>query len=336
MAEQLVYVGIDVSKAKLDLAVRTGQKQYAESSFANSKAGINKLIQALPAQGTSCRVVLEPTSRHHVRLLLTLAATRSCAVMPVNPRQARKFQQGRGGRAKTDRLDARNLAAMAQQLCLDGEFIAFVPPSDELRELQLLGRQVTVCVDNRSRAKCRISSYPKDDPVNAAAITSNERIVAFHQAEVDQLLEQMLQIVRADQELQRIYELLIQIRGIGSQSALQLMGELLVLPKGMGPRQWVACAGLDPQPQQSGQSNLPSRISRMGNRYLKKVLYMAAMTTTQFEPQIKAFYEQFHARKGSKRLSQVVVMRRLLHGIWQMLHQMIPFDPTKCFPIPTS
>ena len=336
MPEPCVFAGVDVSKAKLDLAVRTGKKQFAEFSFANSKAGIRRLVNTVTQAGLSCRVVLEPTSRFHVQLLLALAAAPRCQVMPVNPRQARKFQQGQGDRAKTDSLDARNLASMACQLDGAGEFIPFISPSDELRELQLLGRHVAVCVEARAKAKCRISSYPAEDAISASLVASNRRSVAFHQAEIDHLIDQMLQIAMADEFLKLVYGLLLQIRGIGKQSALQLMGELLVLPPGMGPRQWVACAGLDPQPQQSGTSNPPARISRMGNRYLKQALYMAAMTTTQFEPQIKAYYEQFHARKQSKRLAQVVVMRRLLHGIWHMLQLRTPLDPAKCFAVPHS
>ena len=124
------------------------------------------------------------------------------------------------------------------------------------------------------------------------------------------------------------------IRGIARQSALQLMSELMAMPEGMGPRQWVAYAGLDPRPKESGVSNPPRRISKMGNRYLKQVLYMAAMTTTRFEPEIREYYVRLHTRKGSKRLAQVAVMRKLLHAFWGMLHHRKPFDPSKCFSRP--
>ena len=333
MSDDCLFAGIDVSKKMLNLSVRLDKKKYRAASFPNSERGIKRLIDRLLSIAPSSRTALEPTGRHHIAVLHALAETEGCEAMPVNPRQARKFQEGRGGRGKNDGLDARSLADMASQLDHDGKFLVFVPPAENVRQLQLLGRQVAVHVGIRSKATCRIKSFPPDDPINALSIASNEDIVEFHQMKVDQLLDEMLQIVMEDERLTEIYGLLTQIRGIGKQSALQLMGELLVLPKGMGARQWTAVAGLDPRTNQSGMSNLPARISRMGNRYLRQILYMMAMNTTQFDPQIKMYYEQFHTKKGSKQLTLVVVMRRLLCGIWHMLNQMEPFDSTKCFAV---
>ncbi len=334
MSADCLYAGVDVSKAKLALAVRINKEVTYQQSFPNTKAGIRKLIKVITKEGLPSRVVLEPTSRFHVALLLALAALPACQVMAVNPNRARKYQEAQGKRAKTDPIDARSLAKMGEQL--EEDFIAYTPPSAEARTLQLLGRRLSCLVGQRAKAKCRLSSYPAGDQVYQAITKSLGKEVKFYQREIKGIIIKMRNIVEADPGLKSIFELLVGIRGIAEQSALQLMGELLVLPKGMGPRQWVACAGLDPRPQQSGQSNPPMRISRMGNRYLKQVLYMAAMTTTQFEPQVKAYYEQLHTRKQSKRLAQVVVMRRLLHGIWHMLDKQQPFDATKCFAIPNS
>ena len=336
MSDDCLFAGIDVSKKKLNLAVRLGQKKYRDSTFPNTDRGIKRLIDRLLSIAPASRIVLEPTGRHHIAVLHALAETEGCEAMPVNPYQARKFQEGRGGRVKNDGLDARSLADMASQLDHDGKFRVFVPPAENVRLLQLLGRQVAVHVGIRSKARCRISSFPPDDPINALSIASNEDIVEFHQLKVDQLLDQMLAIVMEDERLTEIYGLLTQIKGIGKQSALQLMGELLVLPEGMGARQWTAVAGLDPRTNQSGASNLPARISKMGNRYLKQILYMLALTTTQFDPQIKTYYEQLHTRKKSKQLSLVVVMRRLLCGIWHMLNRMETFDSAKCFAVKSS
>lgn len=334
MSADYVYAGIDVSKKTLQLAIRLDGSFTCSQSFPNTTAGIGRLVNKITKTGRPSRAVLEPTSRHHVPLLLALAETPDCAAMSVNPWRARRFQDSRGKRAKTDPLDAQGLARMAEQLA--DEFIPYTPPPDVIRQLQMLGRLLAVYVNQRAKAKCRRSSYRADDPLVQDILASLEREIAFCQGEVDHLTQLMLGLVKPDPELYRSFQWLTQIGGIATQSALQLLGELLVFPSDMGPRQWVSCAGLDPRPRQSGQSNPPMHISRMGNRYLKQVLYMAAMTTTKYEPQIKAYYQQFHARKGSKRLAQVVVMRRLLHGIWWMLHKQQPFDAAKCFPIPTA
>ena len=334
MSAELVYAGVDVSRHSLELAVRIDDQVSCSRSFPNSPSGIRRLIAQLARAGRPVRVVLEPTSRYHVPLLLALAATPACEVMPVNPWRARRFQQARGQRAKTDRLDARNLARMAEQL--QGDFKPYTPPSEQCRELQLLGRSIATYAKQRAKARCRIQSYVAADPAAAASLASLRREIEFCQGEIAGLIQRMREIVGADPQLRCCFELLTGIRGIAGQSALQLLGELLVLPADMQPRQWVACAGLDPRPQQSGQSAPAARISKMGNRYLKQILYMAALTTTQFEPQVKRYYQQLHRRKHSKTLALVVVMRRLLHGIWWTLHNHQPFDPSKCFSLPPA
>lgn len=334
MPEPCVFAGIDVSKDNLDLAVRRDDALVCAQSFPNTKTGIRRLLELLAGAGQPVRAVLEPTSRYHVPLLLSLAAVPGCQVMLVNPYRARTFQASFGKRAKTDPLDARGLARMAQHL--REEFRPYTPPSARARKLQLLGRLMSVYISQRAKAKNRISSLGPAGTLAAEIVASLKREIKFCQREIDRIIRKMRMLVDADPSLHHCFILLTGIRGIAEQSALQLMSELLVLPDGMGPRQWVACAGLDPRPQQSGASNPPARISKMGNRYLKQVLYMAAMTTTQFEPQIGRYYSLLHTRKKSKILALVVVMRKLLHGIWWMLQKQQPFDATKCFRLPDT
>jgi len=334
MSDDCMYAGIDVSKDSLELVIRSSNQVSYLKSFANTKAGIRKVVSLITKPGLPCRVVVEPTSRYHVQVTLALAALPDCQVMLVNPLRARKFQEANGKRAKTDAIDARSLSKMAQKL--EEDFIPYTPPADNIRELQLLGRRLANCVLQRARAKCRLKSYPVKDKVSNPCIASLKREIKFYKKEIARLLAKMQRIVDADAELRECYDLLLGIRGIARQSALQLLAELMALPAGMGPRQWVACAGLDPKPQQSGQHDPPMRISKMGNRYLKQVLFMAAMTTTHWDPQIKAYYDNLYNRKNSKRLAQVVVMRRLLHGFWHVIDRKQPFDASKCFAIPTS
>ena len=115
MPADCVYAGVDVSKESLDLAIRLDGQFTCSQSFPNTKAGINRLVKKITKTGLPSRTVLEPTSRFHVQLLLVLAETPGCEAMSVNPWRARRFQESRGKRAKTDPLDAQGLARMAEQ-----------------------------------------------------------------------------------------------------------------------------------------------------------------------------------------------------------------------------
>jgi transposase len=97
------------------------------------------------------------------------------------------------------------------------------------------------------------------------------------------------QLVRSDETIQKRFELL---PGIAEISAVQLLGELSPLSPDMSVRQWVAHNGLDPVHQVSGTSvHKPSRMSRAGNRYLRRALYMPALVAVRLDPHLKAFYE---------------------------------------------
>jgi transposase len=113
---------------------------------------------------------------------------------------------------------------------------------------------------------------------------------------------------------------------------MRILAELLVLPDDLAAPQWVAHAGLDPRPYESGTSvHRPRRISKVGNRHLRAALYMPALVAIQHEPNVKAFYDKLVAG-GKKPLQAVVaVMRKLLHAIWAMLKHDEDFDGNKFF-----
>ena len=113
---------------------------------------------------------------------------------------------------------------------------------------------------------------------------------------------------------------------------MRLLGELLVLPDDLTAPQWVAHAGLDPRPYESGTSiHRPRRISKVGNRHLRAALYMPALVAIQHEPNVKAFYSKL-VSAGKKPMQAVVaVMRKLLHAIWGMLKHDQNFDGNKFF-----
>jgi len=90
----------------------------------------------------------------------------------------------------------------------------------------------------------------------------------------------------------------------------------------MTARQWVAHAGLDPRPYESGSSVLKrTRISKTGNKHFRAALFMPAMTSVQFEPRIAAFYQMMLSRNKKPMEANIAVMRKLIHAIHGMWHR---------------
>ena len=142
-----------------------------------------------------------------------------------------------------------------------------------------------------------------------------------------------------DAQLARRFEQLVSIPGVAETSAVQLLSELAGLDPEMTVRQWVAHSGLDPAHQISGSSvHKPSRISRHGNRHLRRALYMPALVGVRFDPHMKAFYNMLQARHKTKLQALMAVARKLLHAIFGIFKSGTTWDGAKLFPrlIPTS
>jgi len=119
-------------------------------------------------------------------------------------------------------------------------------------------------------------------------------------------------------------------QGNRPRSALLLLGELLLLPADMNPRQWCAHCGLDPAPFDSGTSvHAPRHISKQGNPHIRAALYMPALVAVRWNPPVRAHYQRLLARGKPKLVALVAIMRKLLHAIWGMVRHQQPFDPAR-------
>jgi transposase len=149
------------------------------------------------------------------------------------------------------------------------------------------------------------------------------------------LQESGLQLVGAVPALAAKLAHPVSAKCIGEASAMRLLAELLVLPYDLSAPQWVAHAGLDPRPYESGTSvHRPRRISKVGNRRLRAALYRPALVAIQHDPNVKAFYDKLVSAGKKPMQAAVAVMRKLLHAIWGMLMHDQDFDGNKFFRLP--
>jgi transposase len=154
---------------------------------------------------------------------------------------------------------------------------------------------------------------------------------------IDRLTAETRVLVNNYPELTRVLELLVEIKGIAEASAIALMGELLLLPPNLTNREWVKFAGLDPGAFDSGKSvHKKARLSKAGNRYIRAALYMPALSASQHDPQVKAYYQHLLAKDKKPLQAICAVMRKLLHAIHGMLQKDEPFDNTRFYAIPVS
>jgi transposase len=299
--------------------------------FANDAAGHRALIKRLTKKGRRARTVLESTGVYSFEISLALHHAPRVEVMVVNPKAAKDFAGAFLKRTKTDPEDALVLLEFVERM----PFVPWQPPSDAALGLRAHARRLHTLTRaiNDERNRLHASRYLGE----ASDVIQNDIEVNVRHLErrSELLTEQAVALVKADPELHRRFRLLVTVKGIATTSAIQILGELAVLPPDMSARQWAAHAGLDPRHCDSGTSVAkPTRISKVGNERLRSSLYMPALVAIRFDPHVKRFYDALLAR-GKKPLQAIVaVMRKLLHAIHAIITLDVHYDSSKFAFIP--
>ena len=289
------FIGIDVAKAQLDIAIRPSGERWA---VPNDASGVTMLVDRVQALQPTL-IVLEATGGLE-RAATVALATAGLPVVVVNPRQARDCARATGQLAKTDALDARALAHFA-------DVIRPTPrplPDAQTQELRaLLGRRQQL-IGMRTAEQNRLAGTSErlTQDIKAHIAWLNTRI-----ATLDDDLETML---RASPLWRENDDLLQSVPGIGPVCARTFLLELPEL--GTLTRQQIAAlVGVAPLNCDSGP--LRGRRTIWGGRaHVRTVLYMGTLVATRFNPQIKAFYQRLLAAGKIKKVALTACMHKLL------------------------
>ena len=289
------FVGIDVSKAQVDVAVRpTGQRWVVSYD----ETGIKELVSQMVGLGPAL-VLLEATGGLELPLVAALAAA-ALPVVVVNPRQVRDFARATGTLAKTDSLDAAVLAHFA-----DAVRPSVRPLKDAetqvLNSLTARRRQVlTMLVSEKNRLGTAIS----------AVRPRIEGHIAWLEQELSDLDKELRQSLRRSPVWREKDDLLRTVPGVGEQLSLTLLADLPELGT-LDRRQIAALVGVAPFNRDSG--TLRGRRAVWGGRSrVRGVLYMGTLTATRFNPVISDFYQRLLAAGKAKKVALVACMRKLL------------------------
>lgn len=297
--------GIEISAAELVVALVRNEQPEPLRSFPNTGPGHAGLLRYLAGAGSRVRVVLESTGLYGLDLALALSQHPQIEVMVANPRAVRHFASALMQRSKSDRLDAVVLREFAARM----PFRRWTAPSPTAFALCALARRLATLTEQCAAERNRL-----------------------HAARLSREARRMLE---ADPVLAESYRLLLTVPGIGPTSALQLLAEVALLSGDLDVRQWVAYAGLDPRVYDSGSSvHKKVRISKAGNRRLRRALFMPALVAVRYEPHLRSFYQRLVRAGKTKMQALVAVMRKLLHGLYGMLKYRQPYDGARLFAQP--
>lgn len=302
-----MFVGIDVSKAQLDVAVRPDGR----FTVSNDDAGIAQVIEQLSA-GPPTRVVVEATGGFEMPLAGALAAA-SFPVVVVNPRQVRDFAKATGRLAKTDALDAQTLAHFAEVMRP-----ALRPlPDEQTQALAAILARRRQLVEMLTAEKNRLGSARK--PVRKSLRTH----IAWLERELARTDSDLAQAIRESPVWREKDDLLRSTPGVGPVLTTTLLADLPELGTLTG-KQIAALVGVAPLNRDSG--TLRGKRTVWGGRApIRATLYMAALVASRFNPVIRAFYQRLCAAGKAKKVALTACMRKLLIILNAMLKHRTPW-----------
>lgn len=319
--------GIEVSAQTLLVALGPAECSASLREFPNTPAGHQAIRHWLEGATGPGRVAMEATGLYGLDLALCLHQA-GLALMVANPRAVRHFAQAMMRRSKTDRLDAEVLRQFAARM----PFEAWRPPSLAALKLVAVARRLEALTDMLAAEKNRRHAASLSEALPSIVRRDVERSIQTQQRAIERLTGAAQEFVFSDPVLARRYERLLSIPGFGATSALHTLAELALLPADLDVRQWVAQAGLDPRQHTSGSSvEKKPRISKAGNKHLRRHLYMPALVAVRHDPHLRAFYEHLLARGKTKMQALVATMRKLLHAIFGIFKHDQPFDGNKVY-----
>ena len=307
MTRTPVVVGIDVSNAQLDMALRP----EGQFSAPNDEAGCAQILTRLRAVSPTL-VVLEATGGLEILLTGILAAA-GVPVVVVNPRQVRDFAKATGRLAKTDALDAQTLAHFAEVISPELRPL----PDEQTQALAAILARRRQLVEMLTAEKNRLGSARK--PVR----TSLRTHIAWLERELTHRDRDLAHAIRESPVWREKEALLQSTPGVGPVVTTTLLANLPELGTLTG-KQITALVGVAPLNRDSG-SWRGKRTVWGGRAQIRAVLYMAAIVAARFNPVIRAFYERLCAAGKAKTVALTSCMRKLLIMLHAMLKHRTPW-----------
>lgn len=296
VSEALRFVGIDVSKERLDIHVLPEGRAY---SVPHTRRGLWRLIAELGAAEPAL-VVLEASGGYE-RAGADLLAGSGFEVAVVNPRQVRDFAKSLGRLAKTDRIDAAVLALYGERLRPAGRH---VPDAARSQLSALIARRRQLVAMHGAEAR-RL-----DQMADKSLRRDLKRHLRWLAKETARIEERISQAIATHPAWAERAARLASVPGVGAKTAAVLIAELPELGT-IEHKKIAALAGLAPLNRDSGKMR-GKRTIWGGRRQVRTALYMAALSAARFNPKLAAFRDRLVAKGKAKKAAIIAVARRLL------------------------
>lgn len=313
-------LGIDVSKATLDLAVRPAGQTLHHHQVDNTPAGWRALSAWLKRLGVSqTHACLEATGQYGQGVAAYLFE-QGHSVSVINPARIRYYAYSCLRRNKTDQVDAELIRQYGER----EQPALWSPPPASFQQLQALVRHLDDLIATRQQTLNRLKSGQQLQAVQ----DSLDKLIECLDHQIKTIRRAIQTHIQSHPELRHRGQLLVSIPGIAWLTAARILGEVRDILDFNHIGQLTAYAGLNPSNCLSGTSvHKKARLSKTGNAHLRKALYMPAIVAKRFNPIVRTFCNRLIANGLLPAQAVGAAMRKLLHLIYGVLKNDRPFDP---------
>ena len=311
-----IIFGVDISKATFDVALLSDNK-VKNKKFSNTIKGFAELKQWLKNKGIdhAAHACMEATGGYETKLAQYLYDN-NFKVSVINPARIKGFSMSKLSRVKTDKADSELIARFCQEMQPD----LWQPTPKHIQELQQWVRRLDSLIANKNQENNRL-----DGASEVVAINISTHI-EFLNKQIKEIEELISNHIKGHKDLNDKSKLLDSIPGIGEKTIGVILA-FLSIEDFDSAKQVAAFVGLNPKPRQSGSSvRGVGKISKTGDADLRKAFYMPAVVSLRFNPIVKDFAERLSGAGKVKMVIVIAAMRKLLHIIYGVLKNEIPFN----------
>ncbi len=308
-------VGIDISKdsfhATFGQLFEDMTTSYSKSKiFANAKEGFREFIKwrkSLSIAGCQVNYLMEATGIYYEELAYYLDS-KSCKQHVILPNMSKNFVKSLNIKSKTDEIDSKVLS----QLGLERNLPEWQPPESFFKQLRSLTRYYHQLKNDLTLHKNQLHSIERSKDRDAFIMRQKKQLIKIIEDQCSACMKRMEQQI-SESDYAEEFACLRTIPGVGLVTTTTIVAETLGFKMFKNRKQLVSFAGYDVMKNQSGTSvNGMERISKKGNKFIRKALYFPALSSVRSSEDMKVFYSRIFDRRKIKMVSYVAVQRKLL------------------------
>lgn len=241
------------------------------------------------------------------------------------PNKVKSYIKTLENKSKTDDLDSLAIA----QYGLEKQLSQWVPPSAEIKELKELSRELSTLKEMRTQAKNQKHAKEKAHEIISGSIKRTNELIKYLNKQIKKAEKDIETAVKNNPKLKEKLNKIITIKGVGLQTAVMIIAETNAFEGINNRRQLTSYVGLDVKENQSGKKTGRACISKHGNKYVRKGLYMPALSCKKHDKKFKDLYERVCERHGwkTKKVGIIAVMRKILHIIYALWKNGTEYNP---------